>query len=257
MAKLKAVVAGPRPLELGVRLAAAGPLGATPALGSTGAKLAARATMTGTAARERPAVHRTGPPRRAKAAAAPVRARSSMASGGITNPRELFDFIDQDSSGQIDNKELAQLMHQLGEDLTETEAATQIEKYDHDGDKAISYEEFEALLKDLELLWTCVPCSWTCNLREVRWCSNPDCGALRAWSPPHPPSPPPPRPRARARGLMFADCYLFVCWGGQAAWRTRVWAGPAAPTWLWSVEGDGGWPRQAVDSIRPWPAASR
>ncbi|WP_067602152.1 EF-hand domain-containing protein [Nocardiopsis listeri] len=53
-----------------------------------------------------------------------------------------FALVDVDGDGLISAQELASLMHNLGDETTEEQAAEVVRTMDSDGDQRISLEEF-------------------------------------------------------------------------------------------------------------------
>jgi len=57
-----------------------------------------------------------------------------------------FRAFDIDGNGKIDRAELAQVMKNLGQELTDEEIDAMMKEADTDGDGAIDFEEFKALM---------------------------------------------------------------------------------------------------------------
>jgi len=69
-------------------------------------------------------------------------AHSSAGSDGLDELRAAFNMFDKDGSGQISIQELKQVMHSLGERLTDRELEEMIHEADNNGDGEINFEEF-------------------------------------------------------------------------------------------------------------------
>ena len=59
---------------------------------------------------------------------------------------EVFKLFDKDANGHIDWYDLDTIFKELGEKLTENDLKEMIEEHDHDGDKALSFEEFVRMM---------------------------------------------------------------------------------------------------------------
>lgn len=65
----------------------------------------------------------------------------------IAEYMEAFHRIDVDGSGSLSPDELRDVMHELGEDMNETELEAMISEADHDGDGEIDYDEFTSMMR--------------------------------------------------------------------------------------------------------------
>ncbi|MEV5572187.1 EF-hand domain-containing protein [Spirillospora sp. NPDC052269] len=61
--------------------------------------------------------------------------------------RATFEMVDVDGDGQISPTELKNLMHALGQDISETRAIEVVVQADADRDGRISLPEFAALME--------------------------------------------------------------------------------------------------------------
>ncbi|CAH1262325.1 CALML3 [Branchiostoma lanceolatum] len=60
----------------------------------------------------------------------------------LDSPLEYFKFFDKDGSGFITKDEIRQAMSEMGQELSDTELESMMEKYDTSADGNINYEEF-------------------------------------------------------------------------------------------------------------------
>lgn len=60
--------------------------------------------------------------------------------------KDAFDAFDRDGSGAINGEELYAMMKQLGEKITQEEAAQMIKEADHDKDGVINFHEFSLMM---------------------------------------------------------------------------------------------------------------
>eukprot|EP01133_Synstelium_polycarpum_P008010 gene8010-9410_t len=63
---------------------------------------------------------------------------------------EAFKHFDKDQNGSIDVHELAHVTSELGENISESDLRAQIKEVDHDGDGAVQFGEFLAIIKNLK-----------------------------------------------------------------------------------------------------------
>lgn len=62
---------------------------------------------------------------------------------------QIFNMFDLDGNGLISPEELKEVMHKLGESLTDAEIVTMIKKADKDFDGQINFEEFKTILDSM------------------------------------------------------------------------------------------------------------
>jgi len=67
---------------------------------------------------------------------------------GCEDLREVFNLFDKNGDGKISAVELAEVMKQLGEDLSEEDVQNMIKEGDRNGDGEIDYEEFQIMMNN-------------------------------------------------------------------------------------------------------------
>ena len=64
--------------------------------------------------------------------------------------KEIFDLFDKDHNGTICAAEFSTLVHTTGVDVTQTEIANVMKKFDKNDDGVIDFDEFVVMMQEFE-----------------------------------------------------------------------------------------------------------